>query len=1846
MLLHARHARTLAAPAAVAAALLILAAAITLAATPVFVPNQGQIVDDRGNKRPDILATARMSGGILYLRASGVSYVIHRVETTTTATANAMLDRWRGGLPDTGTTISQWRADVEFVGANPSPRVEMLDTTAAISNYYLSQCPGGITGVRSFRRMVYHEIYPNIDLVYHAGSGGIKYDFIVRPGGRVTDIVLRYVGAGQVHIRADGSLEATTPLGTVGDGRPESYTTTEGGTRQGVRVRYSLADTTVRFVAERYNTSRTLTIDPTLLWSTYYGGSDEELNTWGAGGSILDRPCASDGDSLGTMCFNTYSTDFPTTPGVLQRVYGGGQFDVGVFQFTHRGTLRWSTYFGGPNEDGGAGVCMDHAGNTYVVGSTGSPNLPTTAGAFNTTYAPAADGRVGFMLHLDNAGRLSACGYMNGGSVQSVMVNPAGNVVMAGTAGPGVAATPGVFQTTPPTAGHIRPFIATFTPTFARRWLTFCGGTGVANSSTFEFYAEIAVAASGNIYACGVTEATDFPITGTAFQPALRGISDCWLARLDSAGGVHWSTYLGGIDREFGISVAVDRQENIAIAGTTQSTDFPVSNNAFQPIMQPGGGHDLFIGMFDSAGHHMWSTFYGGHNHEIGGRIDVDDNGSIWIAGQSWSADMPLTDTSKRVTEPDADGLLLKFDSSGRRLHAWLLGGGDFDNVGAVAATHSGVFVAGSTLSTDFPTRNPVQATKNARYDAFAAFYCDMPRRLDAHNASLRFCAGDSIVLTAPPFMDRYRWSTGATTQSITVRASGTYYATIDAGACSSTTDTIRVVVFPTPTRPLRPSGTYAMCQGDSVNISVAGGIRAYRWSTGDTMASITVARAGKYSLAFTDTNGCTNRSDTLTVVVHPLPTCSVTPLGPLAFCDGASVSLDAGNGFNAYLWSTGATSQRITVNKPGVYTARVQSADGCWSPLSEPVTVRVFANPTVAIRNLLPTTFCDGDSTILAASPARFVRYEWSNGAGTPFIAARAPGTYTLTVTDSNGCTATARVDVNVKPSPAPALALDGPARFCQGDSVILSVGGFAATQWSTGSTDQRIVVRQSGKYFATVTNEGGCSGTSDTVTIQVMPRPSVAASGPVRVCPNTLAAYSTTPEPRTSYRWSITGTGTITGGANTPTVTIQWDASGGGTLGLTAINDSTGCRADTTIAVVIGSSLQPIVTANRPPRLCDGDSITLDAGAYAAYLWSNGATTRAITVRAPGAYTVTVRDAAGCSGQSDPIVVTFGAPPTPVLAAPNGGHFCDGDSITIDAGPGYTAYRWSNGFLGRVITLRASGTLTLTVTDSNGCTGTSPAITVTAQPLPTPAIVGPRQVCANSTTTYTTTATAGSTYQWAITGGTLVSGQGTASARVRWGAIGAGSVGLAETSAPGCRGASGDVAVVVGDHIVPDVTPAGPVVLCDGASARLDAGDGYASYRWNTGATTRTIDVRAPGAYTVDVVDSGGCSGSSLPVEVITKPAPTPAITALGPLAFCAGDSVALVADAGYLAYLWSTGERTPGIVARTPGTYTVHVTDADGCGGTSPAVTVTVHPLPPKPAVVLAGTQLSTPDAATRYQWLLDGVPIAGQTTANTTAMGDGAYTVTVANAFGCAATSDPVLYHARASARRVWLDTVSARVGERTRLTLRVGPGLAAGDAVHGYHAELRYDPQALFVHDVVSADRTAVGNATVYGIAAPGVLRIDRPATSPALAGTEVARIELEGLVSGQPLNTVTIATMVMPELDTAVIDGVGLLILSGCDIGTAFGKRGALVGITPNPVHEEMAVRYRLPAGHVGVLQLHDAAGRMVQSRLTPAGTGAEQELRMGLATEASGVYVLELLNGAERSALPVVVVR
>ncbi|MDD5093566.1 MAG: SBBP repeat-containing protein [Dehalococcoidia bacterium] len=444
-------------------------------------------------------------------------------------------------------------------------------------------------------------------------------------------------------------------------------------------------------------------------YGSYLGGSNYDY-----GESI-----AVDNTGNSYVTGRTKSTDFPVTTGAYQAT-GAGGYDVFITKFSSSVNLIYGTYLGGAGTDYGRSIAVDNAGNVYVTGYTNSTDFPVTTGAYQATGAGGYDV---FITKFSSTGNMAYSTYFGGTGLDdanSIAVDNTGNIYITGYTASlaDFPVTEGAYQST--SQGLRDAFLAKFNSDGNLVYSTYFGG---ADEDTAY---GIAVDDMGNMYIAGKTKSTNFPTTPDAYQTTYGGSSlDAFVAKFNAAGNLAYSTYLGGSGSDNAFSITMDNTGKFYIAGSTNSTDFPLTADAYQTTLS--GTTDTFLVQFSSSGNLVYSTYFGGSGIDQANGIAVDNTENIYITGCTSSTDFPITASAYQTAHGGGttDAFVTRFGPGGNLAYSTYLGGsGSTDQGSSIAADITGnAYISGYTNSTNFPvTPNSYQTTHGGgTYDAFFA---------------------------------------------------------------------------------------------------------------------------------------------------------------------------------------------------------------------------------------------------------------------------------------------------------------------------------------------------------------------------------------------------------------------------------------------------------------------------------------------------------------------------------------------------------------------------------------------------------------------------------------------------------------------------------------------------------------------------------------------------------------------------------------------------------------------------------------------------------------------------------------------------------------------------------------------------------------------------------------------------------------------------------------------------------------------------------------------------------------------------------------------------------------------
>ncbi len=613
---------------------------------------------------------------------------------------------------------------MKMMGANPQPEIAAEQSLPGKSNYYVGNDPSKWqTGVPEFARVSYRNVYPGIDLDFHGAQKQTEFDFLVNPEANAQIIGLSFSGAQAMRIDKSGALLIATSAGDVRLHRPIAYQENQGA-RQPVGANFVLAaNHQVKFALGDYDHSRQLIIDPSVLYSTYIGGTGEDQAT----AVVID----SGGNAYITG--EAGNSSFPHTSGS----FNASAHDVYVLKLNASGTaLSYSTLFGGTTDQSGNAIALDPTGtgDVFVAGGTSSTDFPTTAGVLQASPQGGLDG---FVAKFSSSGSMLYSTYLGGSSdddAAAIAVDSSGNAYVGGQTLSTNFPTQNAFQGALGGGMAFDGFFTELNPAAsAKVYSTYMGGSGA------DIITAVTLDSNNKVYVAGNTASTDFPITSGVVQSTYGGGGDAFVAEFDStksgSPSLIYSTFLGGSATDNAYGIVVDTSFNSYITGSTMSSNFPKTSGVVQSSL--AGTQNAFVTKLNSTGTALtFSTYLGGSN-DTGLAIALDSaktGSSVYVTGQAGSGFPLASPTQATFGGGTFDAFVSQLNSTASSLSfsTYLGGSGEEDVVGTgvsggIAVDGSGdIYVAGDTLSTDFPvTTGALQATFGggtpAMADAFVA---------------------------------------------------------------------------------------------------------------------------------------------------------------------------------------------------------------------------------------------------------------------------------------------------------------------------------------------------------------------------------------------------------------------------------------------------------------------------------------------------------------------------------------------------------------------------------------------------------------------------------------------------------------------------------------------------------------------------------------------------------------------------------------------------------------------------------------------------------------------------------------------------------------------------------------------------------------------------------------------------------------------------------------------------------------------------------------------------------------------------------------------------------------------
>lgn len=1124
-----------------------------------FYENKGQIIDQDGKENLDVKYLFHSAGLNVQLKKNGFSYDVYEIKKTINPNSSKFKKdqslNAKTYFKDEFLYENQFhRIDIELLNSNKNVSIIAEGKSSDYDNYYnIPNKSKGITNVHRFQKVLYKNIYPNIDLVFFKPKDTLKpieYNFIINPGGRISDIKMKFNGAA-TSIK-DNKLLMKVRFGEMYENIPNSWIL--GSKKENIDVSFrDLGDQTFGFNAPINSSNKTIVIDPvpTRVWGSYAGGFGEDY------GKIK-----TDSQSTGYIFGATASPTNISTSGAYQQNLTGG-FDAFLMKITKNGQKLWSTYFGTIKDDSFNDVAFDENFNIYAGGEIlrQASNQDVVLVKFDTNgallyqkdfignspedfYTISYNNNQVFLggqtmsadfpsLNAPQPAKLSPNGYtdgfittvdaLTGNTLRSTFFGVADHSTSIFNIFSSTGDLEVIGATRSPNVPMVNPFQSTFAGVTDGLYLKFSKTTGTLLRSSYFGNSIQDYVWEARIINNTLILAGEFPdLTGPVYGPA--GI---W--KIDLNTNAVTKTNLP-FQYQVQLTAHIDSTGNVFFAGLCHhlhQTDIATPN----AYMEDTGPYlKTFMIKYDSNIVKQWGTFYGGNGGTQLGYVTKDNEGYIYFTGMSSNNTTGIATPGtfqQQGGHPSNDIFIAKFqDCTSSAIvssNSPVCINSTIQLNATGGATYNWTGPNGFTSTQQNPTIPNATAANAGTYACQVAGSgaCDGTFTVNVvvgdnvapvpNTATLADITGDchTVVSTIPTATDNCAGTiTATTTDPLSYSLPGTYviHWTYNDGNGNISTQNQNVIVT-APALPTTANPQQIFCASNHPtvsNIQITGQNIKWYDAAGNILAPTTVLVNGQTYYASQTINGCESNKTAIQVTINETP----KPTGNSAqdFCASSSPTL-------ANLVVTGtslifydAAGNILPLTTPlvhGVTYFVTQTLNNCES---EKLAIAVTLSTNNVPANDYSATLCNattGGSMIvnltsyqsnIIANPGSYT-FVYTDDLGNPIPN---PSNYTLNVGSTvihvkvltpDGCFKIIRLSLTLNPKPE--FSLPEKIDFCKGKTVTLDAGsGYSSYVWSTGETTQSITISTPGNYSVTVTNSFGCQNTDNTeVSYTVLP-------------------------------------------------------------------------------------------------------------------------------------------------------------------------------------------------------------------------------------------------------------------------------------------------------------------------------------------------------------------------------------------------------------------------------------------------------------------------------------------------------------------------------------------------------------------------------------------------------------------------------------------------------------------------------------------------------------------------------------------------------------------------------------
>lgn len=975
-----------------------------------FYENKGQIVDQDGKSNPDVKYLLNSPGLNVQIKKNGFSYDVYETERKDLKKQKSVPSEPVGKMEvsDLSIKYKYHRVNIVFLDSNENIQIKAEGKSEDYENYYnLQHKKEGVSFVHRYRKITYKNLYDNIDLVFFKPDDSTKpveYNFLVHPGGKISDIKMKFKGA-KTKLK-DGKLSMNLRFGEMQENIPNSWI--ENDRKQSIAVNYKdLGNQTFGFESSINNSDKTIVIDPvpTRIWGSYFGGSGDDF--------CIIKP---DKKNNIFLYGATSSKNNVATTGTFQSSSSGG-WDAYVNKITKDGQKLWGTYYGDKYYDETGGIDFDSNDNVFAGITIQIPNSAYPGNYFY--YSPKI-----VLLKLKDNGTFvyqkilgatltnySYLGFNTDDNRIYDLVLQDSRIYMLGNTQVKNLGTTGAFQETnlvnSPTG-----FICQFNESDGDlNWFSYVSGTISGTQLHSIFHSD-----TNSIEIIGTTWAKDFPMYNP-FQSTNLG---------EGSGGNN-GLYL-----------------NFSNNGTLLKSSYIGGKNSYYFQAAQRIGNDLFFGAREYS-RNAFSYFRIDTNsniiknskeiftHTNMGNTYIDPTGNIFISGFACPNDSGLTtittsDSYQPVIGPYCNAYFLKYDSDYKKVWGTFYGGNGGSQLGMIVKDYnddlyfyglttgssSGISTPGTFQQTGYPATDDYFVAKFKDCSSFAQLTSNSPV-CEGKEIQLGATGGASYDWTGPNgFTSKLQ---NPTIPSATLSASGTYTCAVTGTGGCDTSTSITIVVGDT-TKPVPDNLILTKITGDCTTIiteipTATDNCKGQIFGT--TADPLTYQLPGNYTITWTYNDGNGNiatQTQQVEITAQPLPTWNSSQV----FCkinkpkiSDITVTATNPKWYDASGIVITNLSQELTDNTKYYVT---QNSSGCESGKTE-ILIKL-SDPTPPTGNSLQD-FCSASNPTLKDILVTGTSIKWYNNLGNllPETTALQNGETYYASQTANGCESTQKLAV-----------------------------------------------------------------------------------------------------------------------------------------------------------------------------------------------------------------------------------------------------------------------------------------------------------------------------------------------------------------------------------------------------------------------------------------------------------------------------------------------------------------------------------------------------------------------------------------------------------------------------------------------------------------------------------------------------------------------------------------------------------------------------------------------------------------------------------------------------------------